>query len=407
MLGFYRGGVVFLMFVFLMLACVGSYAQLGDLYKKPKQVITRWSSFENRGGLKGVGGMENKGAKGHAFDRLAPGESKTLLNVKGSGMITRMWFTVNDRSTETLRSLKLDIFWDDAAMPAVSVPFGDFFGAMIHRPVQFESALFANPEGKSFNCFIPMPFRKSARLVITNEGPEILSLLFYDIDYLLNVKHDRDVLYFHSFWRREAPTKLGDDFEILPRIKGSGRFLGANIGVICNPRNIGWWGEGEVKMYLDGDKSFPTLVGTGTEDYIGTGWGQGEFYHMYQGCLISDNDKGHYMFYRYHVPDPVYFDKDIRVTIQQMGGHGKTSILKMLDENVPITPVSASWANTFVKLLEPDPPIDVRKKDLPSYAWTNYYRRDDVCAVAYFYLDKPENNLPPLAPVEERIASLY
>ncbi len=388
----------------LLSVTVGAGAQ--ELYRKPKGAVTRWSSFENLSGVKGQGGMTNRGAKGHAFDSLGAGENKVLLDAAGPGRITRMWFTVNDRSPEMLRALRLEMFWDGAEAPAVAVPFGDFFGAILGQPVAFESEWFSNPEGRSFNCFIPMPFRKGAKVVITNESEKNLRLLFYDIDYVLGMRPARDALYFHARWRRENPTTLGEDFEILPQVAGSGRFLGANIGVIANPQNIGWWGEGEVKMYLDGDAGFPTIVGTGTEDYIGTGWGQGTFAHRYQGCLVADEDKGHYTFYRYHAPDPVYFNEDIRVTIQQMGGHGKQSILKMLKDDAPIIPVSVAYTEHFVRLLDADPPYDLEKADFPKDAWTNYYRQDDVCAVAYFYLDRPENGLPPLAPVAERTAAL-
>ena len=389
-----------------------SCAQAGELYRKPPNTATRWSSFENMNGKKGAGGMENRGAKGHPFHSIRAGESIALLDIKEPGMITRMWFTVNDRTTATLRSLRLDMYWDGAQRPAVSVPFGEFFGAILARPVAFESELLSNPEGKSFNCCIPMPFREGARVVVTNESSHTIRLLFYDIDYLVRTEPDRTAMYFHAHWRRESPTQLGRDFEILPRVEGAGRFLGANIGLQCDRRNPGWWGEGEVKMYIDGDTTCPTIVGTGTEDYIGTGWGQGKFSHRYQGCLVNDENQGLIGFYRYHVPDPVYFDRDIRVTLQQMGGDAKTSVAKALADGLEILPVTASWVGTgnvesFVRLLEKEPAIDIRKDDvLPAKAWTNYYRRDDVSAVAYFYLDRPENNLPPLRPASERLAGM-
>lgn len=383
------------------------WAGAGELFEKPKGVSTGWSSFENLNGLKGQGGKENDGAKGHAFDKLQPGESKTLLDIEGSGIITRMWVTVNDKSQESLRSLRLDMYWDGAETPAVSVPFGDFFGAILGKPVAFESELFSNPEGKSFNCFIPMPFRKRAKVVITNESDNLLRLLFFDINYLLGVKHKRDVLYFHATWNRQNPTKLMEDFEILPLVEGSGKFLGTHIGVVTNKQNLGWWGEGEVKVFIDEDTDFATLVGTGTEDYIGTGWGQGTFDHQYQGCLISDKELGEYTFYRYHVPDPVYFDKKCRVTIQQMGGTGKQDVIKMVEDGVPVVPVSAAWAANFSKLLEEGlKPEDLGKHESPEGAWVNFWRQDDVCATAFFYLNKPENHLPVLLDVTRRIEDL-
>jgi len=360
----------------------------------------------------GAGGFENRGGKGHAFDSLDVGERKTLLDVSGSGMITRMWFTLDVKTTETLRGLTLEMYWDGAKTPAVAVPFGDFFGAVLGRNTRFENALFASPEARSYNCYIPMPFWKSARVVVANESTRPIQLLFYDIDYLLGVDHPSDALYFHAYWHRENPTRLQHDFEILPPVTGAGRFLGAHIGVQADPHNIGWWGEGEVKIYIDGDTSLPTLVGTGTEDYIGTGWGQGVFANRFQGSLVSDDDLHLYSFYRYHVPDPIYFDRDIRVTIQQMGGDGKSKIIQMLEEGRSITPVSAAWRDEegthhFAGLLEGETPIDIREfSQAPNGAWTNYFREDDVSAVALFYLNSPENGLPPLAPGDQRVEGL-
>lgn len=212
------------------------------LYVKPEGTMTRWSSFENLQGLPGRGGMENKGAKGHAYDSLGPGETKTLMEADGPGKITRMWFTIDDRTTPTMRSLRLSMYWDGATTPAVSVPFGDFFGATVAEPVRFESELFSSPEGRSFNCFIPMPFRTGARVEITNESGQRLGSLFYDIDYVLGPPDTTSPLYFHATWRRENPTTLGRDFEILPRIEGKGRFLGTNIGLLKNTLYPGWWG---------------------------------------------------------------------------------------------------------------------------------------------------------------------
>jgi hypothetical protein len=319
-----------------------------------------------------------------------------------------MWFTLRERDPRMLRSLRLEMYWDGAASPAVSVPFGDYFGAILGRCVAFENEFFTNPEGRSFNAYLPMPFRKRARITIVNESDRDVEKLFYDINYALLDKPDPTALYFHATWRRERWTTLGRDFEILPRVRGKGRFLGAHLGVITHPDNAGWWGEGEVKMYLDGDTKWPTIVGTGTEDYIGTGWGQGEFQRRYQGSLVADGSKGQFAFYRYHVPDPVYFRDDLRVTIQQMGGASKQKILELIEKGVEIQPVSVDGDNAgnFVKLLESPSPIDLKTHDSPMNAWVNVYRRDDWSAIAFFYLDTPVNGLPPLAPREQRVEGL-
>jgi hypothetical protein len=338
---------------------------------------------------------------------MKAGETKTLLNASGAGSIRRIWITIPDRSPRMLRSLRLDMTWDNAAEPAVSVPLGDFFGAILGRTAAFENELFANPEGRSFNCYIPMPFRKAAKVTLTNESGQDIPNLFYQIDYLKTAKPDADLLYFHAYWNRQRATTPGEDFEFLPRVRGEGRFLGVHFGVISNPEITGWWGEGEVKMYVDGDTALPTLAGTGAEDYIGTGWGQGTFSNRYQGCLLADGKQGRYASYRYHVPDPVYFHQDLRVTIQAMGGDTKENVLKMLDKGAPIRPVTIDEkGKPFVRLLETQPAPDLRTHASQPDAWVNVYRRDDWSSVALFYLDTPVNGLPRLAPVEKRVENI-
>ena len=389
-------------FIFLFAGNVSSQS----LYEMLDNGRTRWTSFENQKGDKGKGGMENRGAKGHAFDIVPAGTSKTLLSVEGSGVIHRIWITTRNRSPKMLRSLKIEMFWDNAEKPAVSAPFGDFFGVGLGLRIPFECALFSDPEGRSFNCFIPMPFQKKAEIVLTNESDENLDLTFYDINYTISETPDKNALYFHCYWNRELRTELGKDFEILPRVEGKGRFLGTNIGVKEDPDYNGtWWGEGEVKIYLDGDSDYPTLVGTGTEDYIGTAWGQGLFSHQYQGCLIADKEKGLWAFYRYHIPDPVYFYNDCKVTIQQMGGETKPKVIELINQGAELMPVTISKKGKFTKLLEMDPVPDLKDENLHE-GWTNFYRQDDVSAAAYFYLDKPENNLPKLSSKETRTADL-
>jgi hypothetical protein len=156
-----------------------------------------------------------------------------------------------------------------------------------------------------------------------------------------------------------------------------------------------WWGEGEVKMYLDGDDGLPTLTGTGTEDYIGTAWGQGAYVNRYSGCLVADTEKDHWAFYRLLIPDPVMFSTDIRVTIQAMGGNTKPVVIEMLKNGVPLIPVTVQDQNTFIRLMDMDQPVNLESPDLID-GWTNFYRSDDWCSTAYFYLDKPVNQLPSL-----------
>ena len=380
-----------------------------NLFEKPPEVQTRWSSFENPTAGRNCAALENTGNKGHAYDHLDAGETKTLLDMKGSGTITRIWFTIRNRDPKILRSLRLEMFWDGAEKPAVSCPVGDFFGVGLGRRVAFESALFSDPQGRSFNCFIPMPFRKSARITLTNELNAKQVDLYYDIDLLTNVKHSPETLYFHASWRRESPNELGKDFDILPLVKGNGRFLGCNIGVMTDKKyGKAWWGEGEVKIWLGNDKN-PTMCGTGTEDYIGTAWGQTFFNNRTQGCLIADEDKGHWAFYRYHIDDPIYFDEGCKVSIQTIGGTPMPESQRMQREGIPFTPVAiaprARKPSDWILLLDLEQPIDLLSPSTPE-GWCNFRRQDDWSATAYFYLDAPESGLPPLAPVAERINGL-
>jgi hypothetical protein len=206
--------------------------------------------------------------------------------------------------------------------------------------------------------------------------------------------HDVTALYLHAHWRRERPTVTKQDYAFLPRVNGRGRFLGVNVGVIADTDTYfkSWWGEGECKVYLDGDDALPTLCGTGTEDYIGTAWGQGQYAHLYQGCHLADHEHYQYSFYRYHIPDPVYFHQDIRVTMHQIGCWGPDTIALMRDAGRELTGTDG----------------DAVDMDAAAAAagYGLFERRDDWSSCAYFYLDRPANELPLLAPVEERTSGL-
>ncbi len=392
-----------LLFALLLATAVGGQEKLELFHRKPGST-PRWITFENPTGAAGAGGKENRGGKGHPAEPLAAGETKTLLEMRGAGVIRHIWVTLLDRDPRSLRSLRLDMYWDDADKPAVSVPLGDFFGAPLGRVSVLENEYFVDPEGRSFNTYLPMPFKTAARVTLTNESDRPQRWIFYQIDVEQLDKPDPQALYFHAYWHRDRHTRLGDDFEILPRVTGQGRYLGVHYGVVGSPDTTGWWGEGEMKIYLDGDREWPSLVGTGTEDYIGTGWGQALFHNRYQGSLVDDGENREWAFYRYHTPDPIYFKKEIRVTMQQMGGDRKENVLAMLKKGVEIEPVTITWGDEFIKLLEVAPAIDLAKHDSPLDAWVNFYRRDDVSAVAFFYLDEPTNHLPALQPVAERVA---
>ncbi len=364
----------------------------------------RWSSFENPTAAPGAGGASNQGAKGHAFDRLLPGETKPLLALAGPGVVRRIWLTLSDRTPDMLRGLRLRMTWDEAARPAVDCPLGDFFGLALGRRTRFTSALFEDPEGRSFMAYVPMPFQRSASVTLTNETDRPLNHLFYDVNVTVGEPLD-DALYFHAYWHRARPNALGHDLEVLPRITGAGRFLGMNFGIRTDPRYQGaWWGEGEVKVWLDGDGEWPTLVGTGAEDYLGSAWGLGTFVGPYHGCLLADRERGEYAGYRYHIPDPIGFERDCRVTLQTIGGSGLAQAREIAAAGAPLRMVSLSTPDEFRGAFDRGLTLDDPAHD-PA-AWCNFYRCDDWSSTAYFFLDRPESDLPGLARVAERVAGL-
>jgi hypothetical protein len=305
--------------------------------------------------------------------------------------------TISDRTPEMMRGLVIRFYWDGAEQPAVEVPLGDFFCMPHGQMAPFENAWFDSAEGRSFNCRIPMPFRTGFRCTVTNESPLPLRLFFYEANFTLGDVHDEDTGYFHAHWRREKPTTQGKDFEILPHVRGRGRFLGCNIGVIADQTRYGrrWWGEGEVKIYLDGDGEFPTLCGTGTEDYVGTAWGQGRFDRQWHGSPLVDRDQMKYGFYRLHGPDPVYFHQEIRVVMQQLGSGSLKQLIEMME-----TTGQATLYTTNRGVLSLEQLREVQGRGI------YFEREDDWCATAYFCLDKPFAEGEPLAPYEERVRDL-
>lgn len=365
-----------------------------ELYTIPTGVHTRWASPENPTGSRGSGGRLNAGRKGRPSVPVRAGDKVTLAEVRGSsGVVRRIWATISDRSPAMLRGLKIEMFWDGAAQPAVNAPFGDFFGVALGRMAVLHSALLTSPEGRSFNSYIPMPFRKGMKIVVTNESGRDLPMLYYDVDYTVGDKHGDDVLYLHAHFNRENPTTLQRDYQILPKVRGRGRYLGASIGIQADTRSYltTWWGEGEVKIYLDGDGAEPTLAGTGTEDYVGTGWKLGSFSHLYQGAVLADQAGMRFGFYRFHVPDPVYFQTDIRVTIQQIGiVFPNESGRALFGRGVPIYQAGPGLS----ELSE------------PAKAPLLFERRDDWSSCAFIYLDTPVNSLPPLMSAAQRMAGL-
>lgn len=369
-----------------------------EVYQIPAGIETHWASFENPTAAKGQGGQTKDGRKGMPSSPIKAGETRVLAEEKsGSGTIRRIWVTVNDRTPLMLRGMRLDFYWDGAEKPAASVPLGDFFCFGLGRTYAFENEYFSSPEGRSFNCCIPMPFKNGMRITVTNTTKVDLALFFYDVDYTTGDAHGADTLYFHAYFLRENPTTLRKDFEFLPKISGRGRFLGVNVGVIADTKQYfnAWWGEGEVKFFVDGDTQFPTLCGTGTEDYIGTGWFLGPYAQRYQGCPYADKERLQFCFYRFHVPDPIYFRKDLRVTMQQIGCWTPESKPKLV-----------ASGNKYILTGAEQAPVDWNQGEGKN-DYGLFERQDDWSSCAYFYLDRPTNDLPVLQSLDVRVKGLY
>ncbi|MBX7256969.1 MAG: DUF2961 domain-containing protein [Candidatus Hydrogenedentes bacterium] len=292
-------------------------------------LVSRSISFENPTGAPGEGGKAagqwGPGRKGAPSRVLKPGETVQLCDIKGSGTIRHIWMTMRamppniaPNQPAVLRSLVLRAKWDGQQHPSIECPIGDFFGFAHGKVSAYQSAVHSIGPLSGLSFWLPMPFSKQATITISNEHDTEI-LFYYQIDYTLGDKHPADVGRLHTLFRRENPTTRKQDFELLPQRKGKGRYVGTVIG-IRNLHPEQWWGEGEVKMYMDGDTEFPTICGTGSEDYVGLSWGIQVATFLYNGCSLKEKD--FVSMYRWHLPDPIVWQKDIRITIQQLGFPG-------------------------------------------------------------------------------------
>lgn len=368
-----------------------------NLFEMKPGVETRWASYENPKAARGEGGKARNGRKGSAWFTLDDGKDAVLAQeTNTSGMIRRIWITINEPNPAKLRGTILEMYWDGEEKPAVSAPIGDFFCHGIGRMAVVKNALFSSPEGRSFCCFIPMPFKTGMKIVVKNRSGEQIKHFYYDVDYTIGDKFDENTMYFHGFFNRENPTTMGKDFEILPYIKGEGRYLGVNLGVRCDTDKYftTWWGEGEIKVYLDGDKECPTLCGTGVEDYVSTAWGQDYYYDLYHGSQIYDTEKMEIACYRFHIPDPIFFHEDIRVTVQQIGGIDTNDELNKA--KFFFNQTTKGYAYRSVNGNDIDFPSINPEIVMPEL----FERVEDWSCCTYFYYNKPFSNLPVL-PVEK------
>ncbi len=337
----------------------GLHNSLSDIYKL-SDAKTRSISPENFTGEKGKGGMAKigegtasrqarelgQGWKVNPYIKIGPGETFTLAEIEGPGSIQHIWMT----PTGNWRFYILRFYWDDEKEPSVEVPVGDFFGMGWGEYSHLNSlAVCVNP-GRAFNCYWPMPFRKKCRITMENIDVKE-TILFYQIDYVLTEVPD-NAAYFHAQFRRPKPDRDKEAYTIIDDIKGRGQYVGTYMAWQVN--NGGWWGEGEIKFFMDGDKKFPTICGTGTEDYFcgsynfDVGGQYTEFSTPYAGLHQVIRPDGTYKantrfgLYRWHITDPIRFEKDLRVTIQDLGWRSGGRYMKQGSDIVSV----AYWYQT-------------------------------------------------------------
>ena len=312
---------------------------------------TRSISPENFTGEKGKGGMATTGLGADcARDlgqtwKISPavvikaGETFELANIEGSGAIQQIWMT----PTGNWRFSILRIYWDDQEQPAVECPVGDFFASGWGSFAQLSSlAVCVNP-GSAFNCYWEMPFQNRCRVTMTNIAAEDM-VLYYQINYVLT-EVPEDAGYFHAQFRRTNPLPYKTDFTILDGVQGPGQFVGTYLAWGSN--NNGWWGEGEIKFFMDGDDKFPTICGTGTEDYFCGSYGYinqetkkyqdyttpyAGFHEVIRPTGEETSSQTRFGMYRWHITDPIRFQQDLRVTIQALGWRDGQRYLPLQDD---------------------------------------------------------------------------
>jgi hypothetical protein len=340
---------------------LGSIQMLAD--EETRSISAENPTGERGGGAREVPGADNAasmmgtGWKVRPCIDIASGECVTLAAIQGPGEVRHIWITSPE---EAYRDVLLRIYWDGEETPSVEVPLGDFFCLGHGRRARIVSLpVNVNPAG-GMNCYWPMPFARSARITVENQRHQPISGFFYQVDYALLPAIAEQSAYFHAQWRREDPVPFHKEYTILDGVRGRGQFVGVYLA--WEQLSDGWWGEGEVKMYVDGDGEYPTYCFTGTEDYFGGAWGfGGETYSApFLGYPMFDKEAGQVIrhgLYRWHIMDPVRFRSDLKVDIQPLGWNERGKL----------------W------------PL-----------------QDDIASVAYWYQTEPHAPFPKMLPVERR-----
>ena len=340
---------------------------------------TRSVSAENPTGEKGKGGMAipdvnnpnlpfgnlaeklGQGWKVNPFIMIKPGETATLMDVSGSAIIQHIWMVADMNWKSSFRAFILRFYWDDEKEPSVEVPLYDFFAVGHDAFAKVNSLAVVDNPKSALNCYWPMPFRKHAKITITNDGDQKLELFGYQITYTVT-KLPRGIEYFHAQWRKEFVEKSNPVYTILDNVKGCGKYAGTFLSWTQLHESLDC--EGEVKFYMDGDGKFPTICGTGTEDYFGGSYGFPENYStLYNGVALTNKDAKagepkKFSLYRWHIMDPILFKNDLKVTIQSL---------------------ALLWN--------------------PGYEFTE----NDIASTAYWYQTEPHNPFPKFPELNKRL----
>lgn len=325
----------------------GLYLNLGNLYRL-SSARTRSISPENFTGEKGKAGMSidglaknaarelGQGWKVSPYIHILPKQTFVLAEIQGPGAIQQIWMT----PTGNWRFSILRFYWDSEKTPSVEVPVGDFFACGWGKFAQVSSLPVCVNPGSAFNCYWVMPFRKSCKITMENLDDNQMTL-YYQINYTLT-DIPADAAYFHAQFRRVNPLKYREVYTILDGVKGWGHYVGTYM--CWGSNSSGWWGEGEIKFFIDGDQEFPTICGTGTEDYFCGSYcfvvddKYREFTTPYSGMpqvLSPDglwNSQQRFGLYRWHIMDPIRFEKDLKVTIQALGWMSGGRYLPLQDD---------------------------------------------------------------------------
>lgn len=370
------------------------------LFRYSAGIRTRWSNVNNVSGDRGRAGRDVRPL------RLDPGQKMVLCEFDGPGIIDRFWFTMDwpgkDAYPDSMlrnRSVRIECYWEDSPEPAVCAPVGDLFCRPLCYDIPFENAFFEDPSGRSGLCFVPMPFRKKARIEVYNEFTVPITV-FHAVSLRQGIELLPEDGYFHAVWRRSLPDSPGTAHEVLPEVQGRGRYLGSHLGLLSDPCNPLDWHLAPMRFYLDGEKETAGMMTPSMDDYSGSSWDYDRtFTHQDSGLLLSryfPEGGGHHAFYIYHRRDPLLFSESCRVTLQPGYGGSINEVLAALEEDP-----------SLAERITLPAPLDAlrRQQGEGGGEWMQGGRMDDVSSLSLLYLDSPDGTGHSQKEMEKRCAA--